>query len=106
MKNFLTTFYLFTLLLILCIDLPGKAQSASPAKDTASFPYWTTMMQDPNANFHSVQSAFRKYWAHRTDYRHNGWKVFRRWEYINETRVMPDGKLPPQTLSGTHILKP
>lgn len=75
---------------------PGYSQNPAifSHPDTANYPYWITMMQDPDARFHATQSAFQKYWAGRTDYSHNGWKVFKRWEYINEPRVQPDGKLP------------
>ncbi|HTX87893.1 MAG TPA: BACON domain-containing carbohydrate-binding protein [Bacteroidales bacterium] len=69
--------------------------------DTAHYPYWVTMMQDPNANFHATVSAFNKYWAGRTDYKGNGWKVFKRWEYIQSTRVTPDGKQE----SPDHVMK-
>jgi hypothetical protein len=52
------------------------------------------MMQDPDARFKDTQRAFEKYWEKRADTRHNGWKVFKRWEYINQDCVQPDGKLP------------
>ncbi len=64
------------------------------SNDTVHFPYWIKMMQDPDANFSSTQSAFEKYWAGRNDYKGNGWKVFKRWEYIRQFRVGKYGKLP------------
>ncbi len=64
------------------------------AGDTANFPYWVQMMQDPNAKFEDTRRAFDKYWEGRDNIRHNGWKVFKRWEYINHDLVQPDGKLP------------
>ncbi|MBK7939881.1 MAG: hypothetical protein IPJ82_23600 [Lewinellaceae bacterium] len=54
---------------------------------------WLVKMQDPNVNFWDLQKEFNDYWKDRTDYKGNGYKVFKRWEYINETRVLPDGKL-------------
>lgn len=54
---------------------------------------WIGMMQDENARFRDVSDAFYRYWKGRTDYKGNGWKVFKRWEYINESRVLADGKL-------------
>jgi photosystem II stability/assembly factor-like uncharacterized protein len=54
---------------------------------------WISMMQDENARFQDVRNVFYKYWEGRTDYKGNGWKVFKRWEYINEARVLPGGKL-------------
>lgn len=49
---------------------------------------------DPEANFYDTQRAFERYWCGRTNHKGNGWKVFKRWEYINQFRVQPDGKLP------------
>lgn len=51
------------------------------------------MMQDPDVNFYEVQKKFNDYWQNRTDYKGNGYKMFKRWEYINHNRVLPDGKL-------------
>ena len=56
---------------------------------------WLVKMQDPDVNFWELQKEFNDYWKDRTDYKGNGYKVFKRWEYINETRVLPDGKLQP-----------
>ena len=80
------------------ISIQGRAQYPDHALgDTVHYPYWAEMMQDPNASFHSTQSAFEKYWAGRTDHKGNGWRVFKRWEYINQYMVQPDGKLPSPT---------
>ncbi len=54
---------------------------------------WLLKMQDPNVNFWELQKEFNDYWKDRTDYKGNGYKVFKRWEYINEVRALPDGKL-------------
>ncbi|MBK8557242.1 MAG: T9SS type A sorting domain-containing protein [Lewinellaceae bacterium] len=75
-----------------------NAQTTNPPSDTADFPYWWNMMQDPNVPFKATQSAFYTYWANRDiNVKGNGYKVFKRWEYINEYRVMPNGKLRPPT---------
>lgn len=52
-----------------------------------------SLMQNPDLKFTEIQEAFNTYWTGRDDYKGNGWKVFKRWEYINELRVLPDGKL-------------
>ena len=70
---------LFSVLLLI---KSGTAQVRIAADDTASQKYFLDMMQDPNVNFYSAQSAFNKYWTGKTDYKGNGWKVFKRWEYI------------------------
>ncbi|MFN0013950.1 MAG: hypothetical protein ACKVU2_05325, partial [Saprospiraceae bacterium] len=54
---------------------------------------WLLKMQDPTVNFWEVQQEFNDYWKNRTDFKGNGYKVFKRWEYINELRAAPDGKL-------------
>ena len=86
---------LFTIILLLSfIQIKSQSRSQSAAVDTATYPYWIQMMQDPNAKFSSTKSAFEKYWQNRTPSKGDGWKVFKRWEYINSPRVQADGKLP------------
>ena len=88
-----------TLLLLaglLLFVMAGKAQnnSRNNVNDTASYPYWIEMMQDPDANFFQVQRAFNQYWKDRKITRGCGWKVFKRWEYMMQSRVNPDGSRP------------
>ena len=82
---------LFTCLLL--IALAGRTQPAGSqvANDTATYPYWIQMMQDPDANFFQTQRAFNIYWKERKITRGSGWKVFKRWEYMMQGRVLPDG---------------
>lgn len=69
--------------------------SFSTGRDTADYPYWFDMMQDPAANFYATQSAFYKYFAGRdTTAKGTGFKIFKRWEYINRPRIAPDGTRP------------
>jgi hypothetical protein len=72
---------------LITLSIPSSAAFAQN-KD------WLIKMQDPDVNFWELQKEFHDYWKNRTDYKGNGYKVFRRWEYINEVRVLPDGKLP------------
>ena len=83
---------------LLLIVMAGKTQpTAKPAaNDTANFPYWVQMMQDPDANFFKTQRAFNLYWKDRKITRGCGWKVFKRWEYMMQSRILPDGSRPPQ----------
>lgn len=94
MKNkFYSLSFLFLMLFFFGI---GNAQSQNKVKTTtkkAPDKSWLEMIQDPNVNFYAVQNAFNSYWQGRTDYKGNGYKVFKRWEYINESRVLPNGKL-------------
>jgi len=76
--------------------MAGNAQpAASPAaNDTANFPYWIAMMQNPQANFYKTQRAFNLYWKDRKITKGCGWKAFKRWEYMMQPRVLPDGTIP------------
>ncbi|MFH1937599.1 MAG: PKD domain-containing protein, partial [Bacteroidota bacterium] len=75
---------------------PAQQQpgSQSVANDTTNYPYWIDMMQDPTVNFFQVQRAFNLYWEDRPVTRSSGWKVFKRWEYMMQSRVAPDGTRP------------
>lgn len=66
----------------------------SQPKDTAFFPYWIEMMQDPSVNFYSTQRAFEKYWDNRSVQKGDGFKAFKRWEWFMELEVNPDGTYP------------
>ena len=84
---------LLSVTLLMLIVMAGRAQSSGSAAtgDTASVPYWIQMMQDPDANFFQTQRAFNIYWKDRKVTRGCGWKVFKRWEYMMQSRVSPDG---------------
>ncbi|NUQ25911.1 MAG: hypothetical protein HUU34_18335 [Saprospiraceae bacterium] len=96
MKQIYDDLRLVLLLVVMFAFSSLFGQNSNIQRDTANYPFWTLMMQDPNANFYATQSAFYKYWADRnTKVKGNGYKVFKRWEYINEFRVLPDGRLQP-----------
>lgn len=70
--------------------------------DTADYPYWIEMMNDPTENFYHVQHAFNKYYEHRDMTKVKGWKPFKRWEYrMLEGRIFPDGTRRPED----HVVK-
>lgn len=71
-----------------------SAQTATASADTSQYPYWIAMMQDPDANFFQVQSAFNKYWTNRPITKGCGWKPFKRWESMMQYRITPDGRMP------------
>ncbi|MBK7028312.1 MAG: hypothetical protein IPH45_03485 [Bacteroidales bacterium] len=94
-RNRFTILTTIILLLNIGIWVPKTFAQVINSVDNAPVgKFYLEMMQDPNVNFYEAQSAFNNYWANRTDFKGNGYKVFKRWEYINETRVLPDGKLP------------
>jgi PKD repeat protein len=94
-------FYILALSLC-CLTLSGKSQNSvqkqDVSKDTANFPYWVQMMQDPSVNFFKVQRAFNIYWQNRPITKGCGWKVFKRWEYMMQSRVLPNGDRPAPEL--------
>ena len=71
-----------------------QTQTPSALNDTANFPYWIKMMQDPSVNFFKVQQAFNTYWKDRPVTKGCGWKPFKRWEYMMMNRINPDGSRP------------
>jgi PKD repeat protein len=85
---------LFTLLFLAASSFIFGQKVPVAKNDTASFPYWVSMMQDPNANFYATQRAFNLYWANRPITKGCGWKVFKRWEWLMQSRINPDGTLP------------
>ncbi|MEA5109266.1 MAG: GEVED domain-containing protein [Lentimicrobium sp.] len=92
MKRLIFVMFLAMYLLISGKDSTGQVSVYK--NDTADYPYWVKMMQDPAANFFSTVSAFNKYWENRPDRRSRGWKVFKRWEYIMQSRISSDGTKP------------
>lgn len=95
---------LFLLAFSLCmLVFPGRSQKNTPVQivsnDTAQYPYWVQMMQDPTVNFFKVQRAFNIYWQNRKITKGCGWKVFKRWEYMMQSRVLPNGDRPAPELA-------
>lgn len=72
----------------------AKAQNTTAQPDTADFPYWIEMMQDPNANFFQTVNAFETYWENREITKGSGYKPFKRWESMMRQRVSPTGERP------------
>lgn len=52
-------------------------------------------MSDPTVNFYEVQKEFNAYWKNRKVEKGHGYKQFKRWEYLMQSRVDANGKLPP-----------
>lgn len=85
-------FFFSAMLVSLLVN--AQIHSGSSVNDTANYPYWIEMMQDPAANFYQTQRAFQQYWNGRKITRGCGYKVFKRWEYMMQSRVNPDGSQP------------
>jgi PKD repeat protein/photosystem II stability/assembly factor-like uncharacterized protein len=81
------------LILVLPLSIRLSGQSVT-TNDTAQYPYWVDMMQQPRANFAAVQRAFNLYWENRKITKGSGWKPFKRWEYYWQDRLDSNGNLP------------
>ncbi|MFA8449270.1 MAG: T9SS type A sorting domain-containing protein [Bacteroidales bacterium] len=80
------------LLLVLVGSINVHAQDRQEiSKDTADYPYWVEMMQDPNANFNATLRAFNIYWENREITKGCGYKPFLRWAEKMKYQVKPDG---------------
>ena len=88
------SYLLLPVLVLLFAFTRVSAQSVTVVADTSEYPYWISMMQDPNANFFQIQSAFNKYWENREITKGSGWKPFKRWENLMKDRVTTDGRMP------------
>ena len=89
---------LIILLYLFCINInTGISQSINIdiPPDSSDYPHWYDMMQDPNANFFETQKSFYKYFEGKKMVRGSGYKQFKRWEYMMETRIFSDGSIPP-----------
>ena len=82
---------LFFLLLWLGLINQSVANGSQTVGDTANYPYWIEMMQDPNANYYQTVRAFEIYWKDREVTRSSGYKPFKRWQYYWSSRLNPDG---------------
>lgn len=86
MKRFLTLF--------MGLSLSLNYTFAQTSNDTANYPYWIRMMQDPSVNFFQTQNAFNRYWQNRVIEKGSGWKAFKRWEWYSSKIVDSAGNFP------------
>jgi PKD repeat protein/photosystem II stability/assembly factor-like uncharacterized protein len=91
-KDMRHCFRLFAFLSLFFVFAPLRAQHTPLVSlDTADYPYWVEMMEDPSIPVPDVVRAFETYWEGREVTRGSGWKPFRRWEYWQTMRMRPDG---------------
>lgn len=81
------------LLIILLSSVSTFGQGNNEKNNTSGRADWLELIQDPNNRFVDVQDAVNTYYQSRNKKeKGNGFKVYKRWEYINEYRVLEDGK--------------
>jgi len=78
----LFVFFLF----LFCVVIFTYGQGHEPT------PKFVKMMKDPKVNFYDVQKEFKNYFKNRDKGRGTGWKIFKRWEYLMESRLFPTGE--------------
>lgn len=83
----------FFTLLLFTIILPSNITAQSVKNDTADYPYWVEMMENPASNYYETVKAFNLYWENREITKGCGYKPFMRWAYDAQTRIQPDGTL-------------
>ena len=91
-------YFILSFAVLFGCGISGNSQNVTLNQpDSANYPYWIAMMQDPAVNFFKVQSAFNRYWENRKITRGCGWKPFKRWEYMMQNRVSPAGERPRES---------
>ena len=60
---------------------------------------WSKNLKSADPTFKEIQDAFYSYWKNKTIERGQGYKVFKRWEWFMQNRLLPDGKLPPSDIT-------
>jgi photosystem II stability/assembly factor-like uncharacterized protein len=86
MKHFLAIFLI----------LSSFSLTIAQTIDTANYPIWVDMMDDPESNFFETQKAFNRYFENRERQPGDGWKVFKRWENLYQDKINTDGSIPDQ----------
>lgn len=57
-------------------------------------PDWSALMQDPSLSFEEVQAIFNEHWQGRAITPGCGWKPFKRWEALMQSRLNESGMVP------------
>ena len=91
---------LFLLLLVFLFSSNGRAQQ----NDTANYPYWIEMMQDPSANFFQTQRAFELFWENKEVTPGCGYKPFKRWE-CRMSKIVDESGYKPNPSETFYTLK-
>ena len=71
------------------------ACSSNVLKSQADTPTWEDMMGNPNISFYEIQEAYKAYWGNEEIPGGAGHKPYKRWEYLQETRINKEGHHNP-----------
>ena len=77
----------------------------NPTHDTTQFPFYADMMQDRSINFYQTQRAFELYWENRTNFKSNGYKPFKRWEWMAMQMIDNNGNFPNESQQYRELLE-
>ena len=89
------TLFIVPVFLVLSAGAQNSGSKNRISYDTADYPYWIEMMQNPGISFYETVRAFNKYWENREIGRSSGYKPFKRWEYFWVDRVDEKGMRRP-----------
>ncbi len=88
-------YILYVIIALFFVVKTNAQQNNKTSNDTADYPYWIEMMQNPAVSYYSTVKAFNKYWENREVGRSSGYKPFKRWEYYWADRIDSKGMRRP-----------
>jgi hypothetical protein len=66
---------------------------------------WMESIQSSRPTFKEMQSAFNAYWKDKPIEKGQGYKVFKRWEWFWQSRLLPDGSFPSPSINIDELTK-
>ena len=79
--------------LSIVISFFSQAQEQNANLDPNQDPDWSVLMQDPNVDFEELTQLFEDRWANREITKGCGYKPFKRWEQLMQSRLNEEGKV-------------
>ncbi len=97
--------FLAAMAVLVSLSIWAQRTTDNNNPDYKNYPHWIEMMQDETVNFFDVQDAFNTYWDGREVTRGSGFKPYKRWEYMMQFRIKPDGERLPSNYLWTEYQK-
>ena len=82
--------------LLLAFSLSAAVTQAQP---------WMAAVKSDQPSFQELQTAFNQYWENKPIEKGQGYKVFKRWEWFWQSRLLPDGSFPSPSINRDELLK-